>query len=323
MKISPKSVDSFPDSRERYSDKILKLIGDGSQKADILMLEFSKGLMGSSGKFVTPSAYFEFKANGKLSKLKNQKAFRCKETSELEINSGPGWSRWKYISDKSNFVIEFSNYAGNRFTIQKDYIEASAEILWNVLGKTLSGSVISANGLGDPGFHKKQLADSLKQFVEADVLVYDTVGSISQPNPYIHWSRVQAAMGMLVAGTAVSGESKVDEFRDIFKWLNSMWADLLNRFVQELERQGDHLKSSRRAVESTGDMFERFSAIWYLRTILLLCFGKKHTKDEDRIPWKVSLLMPRALDMAGRQLPELSPFPKLDAMRDEVNRHRG
>lgn len=322
MLIAPKTVDTLTDARERFGSDILKLTASGESPSDIVMMEFSKGLFGAKGEFVTPEAFSKFKSNGKLSKLKSHERVPMAEVKELEGSSGSSYSIWDFKTDASSCRIRFVHHQGARFRIEKDYIRKGSAVLWEVLGKTLGNSLLASNGLGDPQFHRDMIAEKLTEFKEAEVLVYDTMKDVGKPNPYGHWSELQHAFAMLVAGNAVSQNAKTDEFLGIFRYLDSVWADILERFIEELERQGKGLKSSARSINSTSDMFDRLSALWYLRTIIMLNFALKKAPDTAPGSWKASLLTPRAMERTNRNIPELHPMPDLDKMREEVAKHR-
>jgi len=322
MLIGPKTIENLADIRERFGSDILGLTGSGESPSDIIMIEFSKGLFGAKGEFITPGSFTKFKSNGKLSKLKSVEMIPCAEINDIEITSASSYSRWKMVTRENDFTVRFIHHLGNRFRIEQDYIPKGSAVLWDILGKTLKNSLISADGLGSPEYHRKQITESLKKFMEADVLVYDTMKDMNRPNPYILWSGIQRAFALLVAGTAVSQDRNTAEFLDIFKYLDSVWADILERFIQELERQEKGLKNSERSINSTSDMFSRLSAIWYMRTIIMLNFFKKKLPDSEATSWKASLLTPRAMERAEKRIPELHPMPDLGKMREEVQKHR-
>jgi len=322
MLIAPKTVEDLTEIRERLGADVLRLTGSGDSPSNIIMMEFSKGLFGAKGEFITPGSFNKFKTNGKLSKLKKLETIPCSEVMDVTSTSASSYSTWKMKTKTADYMIRFVHHQNGRFRIEKDYIGKGSAVLWDVLSRTLGNSLFSAEGLGDPEYHRNQIAESLREFVEADVLVYDTIKDVNKPNPYVLWSGLQRAFALLVAGTAVSQETKTREFIEVFHYLNSVWADVLERFIQELERQGKGLKSSERSINSTSDMFDRLSAIWYMRTIIMLNFAKKNDAVYKPVTWKASLLTPRAMERAGKQIPELHPMPKLDEMREEVSKHR-
>lgn len=322
MLIAPKTVEDLTDIRERLGSDVLKLTGSGESPSDIIMMEFSKGLFGAKGEFITPGSFTRFKSNGKLSKAKKIEAIPCAEVNDIVSTSASAYSMWKMKTETANYMIRFVHHRSGGFRIEKEYIPMGSAVLWDILSKTLKNSLLSAEGLGDPEYHRDQIEESLVEFKEADVLVYDTIKDVKRPHPYVLWSSIQRAFAFLVAGTAVSQDTKTAEFLEIFNYLNSVWADILERFIQELERQGKGMKNSERSINSTSDMFDRLSAIWYMRTIIMLNFFHKKCPGDKPVTWKASLLTPRAMERAGKRIPELHPMPDLDKMREEVEKHR-
>ena len=322
MLIAPKTVENLTDIRERLGTDVLKLTGSGDSPSQILMMEFSKGLFGAKGEFITPGSFTKFKSNGKLSKLKKAETIPCAEINDISSTSASAYSMWKMKTKTDDFMIRFVHHQGSGFKIEKDYIRKGSAVLWEVLGRTLQNSLLSSEGLGEPEYHRDMIAESLNDFLEADVLVYDTIKDVKRAHPYILWSGVQRAFAFLVAGTAVSRDTKTAEFLELFDSLNSVWADILERFIRELERQGKGLKTSERSINSTSDMFNRLSAIWYMRTIIMLNFTQKKDPDHKPVSWKASILTPRAMERANRRIPELHPMPDLDKMQEEVEKHR-
>ena len=144
MLIAPKTVEKLADFKKRHGEKILKLTGAAENRDNILMMALSKNLLGSSGELITPSSFLKFKANGGLSKLKKLETVNCNEVNTLETTSSGSYSRWTFKTASDKFTVRFANYKGNRFTIQKEYIERGSRILWDVLGKTL-GNLVPAN----------------------------------------------------------------------------------------------------------------------------------------------------------------------------------
>jgi len=294
MLIAPKTVENLADIRERLGSDILKLTGSGESPSDMIMVEFSKGLFGAKGEFITPGNFTKFKSNGKLSKAKKIEKIPCAEVNDIASTSASAYSMWNMKTKTAQYMIRFVHHKSGGFRIEKDYIKTGSAVLWEVLGRTLRNSLLNAEGLGEPEYHRDMIAESLNEFLEADVLVYDTIKDVKKAHPYILWSGVQRAFAFLVAGTAVSQDTKTAEFLELFDSLNSIWADILERFIQELERQGKGLKTSERSINSTSDMFDRLSAIWYMRTIIMLNFTQKKDPDHKPVSWKASILTPRA-----------------------------
>lgn len=319
MKINRNTVESFNDHRERFGDQLIRLNGEGAGKQDILMLEMKKGLFGSSGSFALPAGFISFKANGKLTKLKESKRLPADTVEELNVTARASYSNWTFTSGKEDFTVAFSAFHKAGFTIEPEYLKDASAILWNLLGRTLTGSVFAGKGLGDPDHHRKELEEARNGFMDADVLAVDPLRASG--DPFAPWTGMKRAFVWLLAGTAVSGENNTSAFLELYSSLDGIWADMLERFVSELENYGGKLKTSETVINMVHDMFDHFGAVWYFRTIIMLNFAQKKA-GMDQPSWKASLLAPRALDMAGRQKVELVPFPKLDRMREEVQVHR-
>ena len=312
------------DTKERFGRPALELLGSGLGVDQILRIKISGGLFGKSGEILSVDRYLSFKANSKLSKLKKSKSVMYNEISSLEIDSSSDHTCWEFKTEKDNFYVTFTNHGGrNRLSAQDvfwydvDAFPKRSSDFYELLGKILTGTILTNGNLGDPAYHRELLNKAVKEFEEAVALDSQKI-SATDGVRCAPWVVLQNAFAMFLAGVAVAGDRKQEAFLALFNDLNDIWARILERLLLELERQSKKSKLAGYRAESLGEQFDRLSSLWYFRRIIRLNFAEKQMNPDDILFWSIKLLQPRAMYDRRRDYYELLPKPKVELIEAHI-----